>query len=195
MKDKIRDKAASYKDERIIARVATAGLSAYIWIPIAAALIITPLHEFLHFAGAIIEGANIVEVNFLIVDNWVSQYFFLQPQGPLGHVVAEFPENAAGTGFLPATSIYYFLPYVVMFPLSLFLTAGDNVDISNVWRIIGAPMLYTTFVAFWYDLALYQGVETATIPLPSFVLQGLYISVIVVGITGTTLFAILQQLE
>jgi len=195
MKDKIRDKAASYKDERVIARLSTAAIVAYIWIPIAVALFITPLHEILHFAGAMIEGAVISEVQVLIVDNWIQQYFFLQPNGPIGQVVAQFPSNASGIGPFPATSIYYFLPYTVMFPLSLFLIAGDNVGISNIWRIIGAPMLWASFIAFWNDLALYQGAQTASIPLPPFLLQALYISVIMVGITGTTWLSILQRLE
>lgn len=195
MKKKVREKAASYRDERVIARVATAGLTAYIWIPIAVALFITPFHELLHFAGAMIEGAQVTQIQVLLVDNWIQQYFFLQPQGPLGEVTAQFASGASGVGPFPSTSIYYFLPYVVSFPLSLFLIAGDNVGISNIWRIIGAPMLYTNFVAFWYDLALYQGIESATIPVPSFALQAIYISVIMVGITGTTWLAILQRLE
>lgn len=195
MSERLRDKAASFKDERVIGRVAVAGLVSYLWIPLAVALFITPFHELLHVAGAVIEGARVTQVNLLMVDNWVQQYFFLQPNGPVGQIVAEFPANGSGIGPFPATSIYYFLPYVVSFPLSLFMIAGDNVGISNVWRIIGAPMLYTTFVAFWHDLALYQGASSAVIPVPAFVLQAVYISVIMVGITGVTWLSILKSME
>lgn len=191
----MKDKIDRYRDEKVIARVVTAGLSAYIWIPIAIALFITPLHEVLHIIGALAEGAQIGQVNILIVENWIQQYLFLQPTGPVGMVEALFPQNASGFLFLPPTAMYYFLPYVVMFPLSLFLIAGDNVDISNSWRVIGAPMFYATFIAFWHDYALYQGIESATIPLPAFVVQALYISVIMVGITGTTWYAILKSID
>lgn len=195
MKDKIREKAKSYRDERVIARVAMAGLLAYVWIPISVAIFVTPFHEILHLIGAIIEGAQIQQIQVLIVDNWIQQYFLLQPNGPIGQVVAKFPETAMGVGFLPSGAIYYFLPYVVSFPVSLFLIAGDNVRISNVWRVIGAPMLYTTFIAFWNDYALYAGAESAGVPLPPFVIQGIYIAVIMVGITGTTWLSILKSLE
>lgn len=190
-----RKKANEWKDERAITELALAGLIAYVWIPISVALVITPIHEILHVVGALIEGAQVTEINVLLVENWIQQYFLLEPSGPIGQVVAQFSTEASGLWILPSTSIYYFLPYVVGFPLALFLIAGDNVGISNKWRIVGAPMLFMNFVAFWTDYALFKGLETGTIPVSGFMLQAFYVSVILIGITGTTWLAILKQYQ
>lgn len=185
---KIKEKVT---DELIIDFTFSA-LVSYLWIPVSVAFIITPLHESLHAFGAIIQGGSVKSITFLNIGNWVKQYFMpAAPAGPLGVTTASLPAHGL-FGINPGL-LYYFMPYIVMFPLSLILLAGDGIGISDYWRLLGAPMFYTTFVAFWSDYALYMGSKNVWLPFPSEVFQVFYLTVILIGITTVTWFTFLRN--
>ncbi len=188
------DNLKNNADERAISLLATTGIVSFLWIPVAVALFVVPLHEALHYVGAYIEGGHVTDHTFLNVDAWISQYFFpLVPNGPLGTVTAEIPDKMV-LGLFPPGTIFYFLPYIVLIPLALYMLAGDNAGISNKWRLIGAPMLYTNIVAFFNEYALYTGGEVVY-PFPPVVFQAFYISVILIGFVGTTWLFILRDVQ
>jgi hypothetical protein len=181
-----------YRDEKKIYRLSYAAFLSYITVPVVAALLVVPLHEALHVLGAYMEGGVVVEFQYLIVENWVNQYLFLDPSGPIGKVVAQLPES--GLLWLPSGTVYYFLPYIVSFPLAFYLLAGDNIGISNKWRLIGAPMLYVNLVALSTDYHLFLGQEGQGLIGPPVLYRVFYIAVILAGVMTVTWLQILNEI-
>lgn len=189
--------AEKYLDEKKIIVLSLTALISFLWIPSITAIFVVPFHELGHFIGALIEGGAVDTVTFLNVENWISTYFYpLVPEGALGSVTADVPTGSIlGLGILPATTIFYFLPYVIGFPISIAMMAGDNIGISNNWRLIGAPMLYGNLVSLPNEYALFTGAEAAAFTMPPIIFKAFYISVIMIGFVGSQFYFLLNDME
>lgn len=184
------DRVSKYADEVFAKRLAVTFIVS-LCITLAGILVVTPLHELLHYVGVLIEGGAVTEVVWVDVGNWASAYIhpIVVESAELGYVSATF-ENGGLFGGL----FVYFLPYVVMFPLSLVLMLGSyskgllGVEIDDMWRLLGGPMFISTFGAFWTDFSLYMGYENVFVPYPAIVWQFLYLGVIVSGVVGSTVY-------
>lgn len=181
---------SKYADELFARRLAVTFIVS-MTITLAGVLLVTPVHEFFHYIGVLIEGGTVTEVVWINTGNWFSAYVhpIVVQSAELGYVSAEFSNGARFGGLL-----VYFLPYVVMFPLSVVLMLGTygerfvGTAIDDRWRLVGGPMFISTFGAFWTDYSLFMGYEEVLVPYPAIVWQFLYLGVIVSGVVGSTVY-------
>lgn len=193
----IKEKVSEYADERFAGRMAITFVIA-MCITLGTILLVTPIHEFLHFVGVIIEGGVVDEVVWVNVDNWFGAYIhpITVESAELGYVSATFSGGAAFGGL-----VVYFLPYVVLFPVSVIMMLGSygkrflGTEIDDWWRLVGGPMFISTFGAFWTDYSLFMGYESVFVPYPAIVWQFLYLGVIVAGVVGSTVYFFVLDYE
>lgn len=189
----VKDRLPVNFDEEILFELALSfvlGLA----VTVSLVLVFTPIHELLHMIGAVLEGGKVVFAETVWIDfsAWIQTYIHpvVAANGELGKTTVQLPSNP-----LFGTAMFYFLPYIVLFPVSFYLMLGDNTrylhggeGISNLWRIVGGPLFILNFGAFWTDYALFTGSETAFVPFPAVVWQMLYFGVIVMGVVGSTIW-------
>lgn len=178
----------NYADEKQIIKWGGNAFLAYITVPFVTAFIVIPLHELMHAVGAWIEGGVVTNVVFLDVQAFINQFFFFMPSNePLGQV---FADNVSGFAGLPAGLIFYGLPYIVSFGVGSVLVLGDNVNLPNWVRIIGAPLIYYNAFALPYEYSLYAGTDPMTVN--PFIMNAIYISVVMIGITATSIESLFE---
>lgn len=191
VREKAKEKLSKNVDERLALDLALTFILSFV-ITIALVIPGTFIHEALHYLGALLEGGAVKEVVWFNFGNWFSTYIhpITVGSGELGSVTGLIPRDPVF-----GKAAFYFLPYIVMFPVSVFMMLGDNVrylfggdGISNLWRIVGGPLFILNFAAFWTDLALYKGGSEAIILIPAIYYQLLYLGVIVSGVVGSTVY-------
>lgn len=189
MGNDVRSRVRQNFDEELMFNLAI-GFSISFALTVLLVLVITPVHELLHGLGAIIEGGSIQSIIWIDLSAWFQAYIHpvTASSGEIGRVTATLPENPLFGGF-----IFYFLPYIVLLPLSIVMMLGDNLryviggnGISNLWRLVGGPLFILNFGAFWTDAALYLGAESGVIPIPAILWQLIYFGGIVMGVVGST---------